>query len=159
MAEVVTVAEVQQWLEATKLHIGTVDDELHATAREIVFSRASRVYTVTTWVDVATTPSLIRKLVAMLIASYTYRRQYSEAIGTEDNNYADWLDRQVELILSGIVDSTIDLTDVATEASSASGPAYLPNASTGYTQVYDASGNPVGDQYSEDIKFRMGTRF
>lgn len=98
----VSVAEVQQWLEPTKLNLGLgpVDAELDATAFQVVASALQGRYDTSTWVDANTTPDLVRKILSMLVAGYTYNRQYSE---NEDvATYGNWLIRYATTVAQGI---------------------------------------------------------
>lgn len=154
----VTLADVQGWLESTKLTLASVDAALEASAAETVFSSASRVYDTSTWVDANTTPRLIRQVIAMYVAGWTYNRQYSED-SEESNWWGDYLLGEAEKLLSGIVDGTIDLLDVAGTVGNVSGPTFYPNDATASEQVYDGLGIPVGYSGDADIKFRTSTRF
>lgn len=154
-----SAGEVQQWLEKTKFTVVEVDEELEASAKDLVFSSAARLYDTALWVDEASTPSLIRKVMSMLVAAWTYEAALSEAT-TDTNQYAALLEQRAMLLLAGINEGTIDLVDVPGTVGASSGPAYWPTAETGSIQQYDAAGLPIGpDQYSEDIKFTMGMRF
>jgi hypothetical protein len=155
---ILTTEEIQQWLEKTKFRVQEVPVELEASARDVVFSSAARVYDTTTWVDEATTPSLIRKIMSMLVAAWTYEAALSEST-TDTNQYAALLEQRAMLLLSGVNEGTIDLSEVEGTVGASTGPAFWPTALTGSVQQYDAAGIPIGDAYSEDIKFTMGMRF
>jgi hypothetical protein len=45
------------------------------------------------------------------------------------------------------------------EIRSPSQPIFWPDDTTGSTQQFDAEGQPIGDQFDADTKFKMGTRF
>ena len=148
MPAIVTEQELQAWLEETKLDVPSVDEQLDATARDEVFGALSAVYDVTGWVSTETTPSLVRRIMAMLIASYLYRRQYSED-SDENPGYAVWLEGKAHALLVGVIDGSIDLTDVDEIPASASVPTFWPN------DVADI----VGSEEYSPARFRMGQVF
>ena len=154
---VVTAEEVQQWLDNTKMAVSTVDANLEATFKAKVYSRLASIYDTSTWVDVASTPTLIRQIISAYIAAWTYDRQYSEA-DPDGNAYARriarWADEQLENIAQG----ELDLTEVAGFVT-VTQPSYHPEDATGAGQQYDEAGYAVGDVYSGRAKFRMGDRF
>ena len=158
MADIVRLDEVQSWLESTKLRLSGLDNELVDTAKTSVFAQLSATFDISGWLDYTTTPDLVRKVIAMYVASWTYSRQYSEAIGTNLNNYSAWLENKANLLLSGILSGNYALEVVATGGDPGA-PAFWPNDTTGATQQFDAAGNSIGGQYSEDIKFTMGQIF
>lgn len=145
---IVTEPELQAWLEETKLDVPSVDEQLDATARDEVFGALSNVYDVTGWVDTATTPSLVRRIMAMLIAAYLYRRQYSED-SDENPGYAVWLEGKAMALLAGVMDGSIDLTDVDVDPSTTALPTFWPN---------DLA-NIVGTEEYSPAVFRMGQVF
>jgi hypothetical protein len=143
----VTLAEVQQWLESTKLTVAAFDVELEATAREIVFSRVAAVYTTSTWTNDTNTPALIRKVMAMLVAAWTYQRAYSEDLPLDKDNWGVKVESMAMSLLAGIVDGSIDLGTPAVIASTGQ-PVFWPHDTS-----VDADGNPVV------AKFAMGQVF
>jgi hypothetical protein len=158
MTDIVKLDEVQSWLESTKLRLSGLDYELTDTAKTMVFAKLAGTYDTTTWTDYTTTPTLVRKVIAMYVASWTYSRQYSEAVSMSQNDYALWLERKADQMLDGILTGGYTLEVEATGGNPGS-PGYWPNDTTGSTQPTDAAGNAIGGQYSEDIKFTMGQVF
>lgn len=140
---VVTLDDVQQWLERTKLTLTAYDPKFEETARTTAFGRLSAAYDVTGWSDAASTPLLVRHVIAMYVAAWTYNRAYSEVDGTSE--YATWLESKADALLEGIVSGRIDLAEVAGLSASAGGPSFYPNDTT----EFDGTGN--------EIKFKMGT--
>lgn len=125
MADFVSLAEIQQWLETTKLTLAAIDANLEATAKEIVFSAIGTVYDTTTWVDAASTPPLVRKIISMMIAGWTYERQYSEDIADEQRSWGARLVDMANSLLTGLADRSIDITGVVTTSSQE--PVFWPN--------------------------------
>lgn len=154
----VTQPEVQSWLEATKLTISTVDAELEATAAVTVFGALTHDYDTTTWTDSTTTPAIVRKVIAMFVAAWTYNRQYSED-APDGNAYANWLEAKANMLLQGLIAGTIDIIEVPGVPVSIGTPTFYPDDTTGAVAVYDALGNQVFPTGADDIKFRMGTVF
>jgi hypothetical protein len=159
MALVVTPAEVQAWLEETKLPLVEIDQGLHEAARVLVFSHLAEVYDTSGWTTSTNTPSLVRQVVAIYIAAWVYNRAYS-SVSIEGPTYGDKLIAMAESILVSIVNGNADLTDADSSIARSTSPEFVPNDSTGSSQQYDAAGNAIGpDEFSEDIKFTMGMRF
>lgn len=154
---VVTLQEVQQWLEKTKLELDVLSGSFEETARSMTFGEVAQQYTVTTWLDEVTTPTLIRKIVSMRIAGWTYKAAYSEDTG--QSPYGDWLLEQAANLVLSIVAGKIVLTDVIIGSTTSAPATFLPTNDTGRTQQYDALGHSVGLLDGEDIKFRMGSVF
>lgn len=108
----ITLAEVQAWLERTKLTLTSLDDSMEAQVASKVLARVASAYPtqVSSWVDYLTTPTLLRSIMAMQYAGWFYDRQYSE--NPEDNSYADRLRAEAESLLVGIIDGTVDVPEV-----------------------------------------------
>lgn len=136
----VTVEEVRALAERTKLKVETMDTELLVHVEEEVIDRLSAQIpadTIATWVDVATTPKLIRTIISRKYFAWFYFRQYSEDIGTNENTYANKLDASAEMLIAGILDGSIiipglavDLSTITfypTDASSAMDPKDVPS--------------------------------
>jgi hypothetical protein len=159
VAEHVTTGEINAWLDSSKLEVSSVDPELEAAVTPLVFSQLARVYDTTGWLNVASTPELVRKLIGMQMAAVLYRRAYSEQT-TETPSWPEYLEELMANTVIGIIAGTIDLVDVPGLEGEATGPTFVPNATTGSSQQYDAAGSSVGlSAYSEDIKFTMGRQF
>ena len=111
----VTIDDVQIWLEVTKHRIAP-DDQLpeESAASEVVLSRLAVRFDTTTWVDPASTPSLVRKIIAMLVASWRYNRVYSETDEDAGNPYANKLEQRANDLITAILEGSIALTDVGT---------------------------------------------
>lgn len=156
MAVVVTLPEVQQWLESTKMTLATVDTELAESARLMAFSDISSAYDTSTWVDSLTTPKLVRAVISMLVAAWEYQRAYSEEDGT---NYGDKLEARAMLLMQGIAAGTTELEELPGVGSSSGSPVFYPDDSTGYSEIYNANDVLIGLPGSEDIKFTMAAKY
>ncbi len=154
----VTLAEVQAWLEKTKLTIPQFDPQLEITASNVAIGTLADVYDVVGWVDEGSTPELVRNVIAMFIAAWTYNRQYSEE-APDGSGYAQWLEAKAYALLAAIKAGEIDLAEIPGVAASSGSISFLPNDATGSAEVYDGSGNLVGLAGSQDVKFRVSQRF
>jgi hypothetical protein len=154
----VTLAEVQQWLEQTKLQINQIDAEFEATATALVFGQLDRRYATAGWTDVSTTPELIRKIIAMLVSCWTYERQYSE-VSPEGSAYSRSLEDSAMQIVQSLMEGTMTIPGVLPLDEPLYAPLFEPNDSTALTQQFDQLGNPIGEPGDEDIKFTMARRF
>lgn len=155
---IVSLAEVQGWLEKTKLRIPQFDPQLEATASNIAVGTLAEVYDTTLWVNEAGTPALVRNVIAMLVAAWTYNKAYSEE-DPDGSGYAMWLEAKAMGILAGIKDGSIDLAEVPGVAASSASISFLPNDATGSSEVYDGRGTLIGLAGSEDRKFGMAQRW
>lgn len=154
---VIALADVQQWLEPTKLTLTELDSKLEASARAIAFSIVGEKYSTITWVDVATAPASIRACISLLVAGWIYQRQYSQ--NNETTKYGLNLERKAMRWLEDLAAGTLSLTGIPDELTSAQQVAFYPNDSSSAGESYDASGNKVGLAGGEDIQFRMSTRW
>ena len=143
---IVSEAQVQQWLESTKLTINDVDDELESTATSIVFSSLSQSFDTTTWIDENTTPKLVQQVISMLVAAWIYNRAYSED-GTTVSSYSKWLEDKAMALLAAIGSGTVDLPEV---------PGFVTSSSPSFYPM-DNSVDENGEL--EASKFRMKARF
>src|SRR5689334_17488282 len=107
----ITVEEAQAWADGTKLPLGAIDTDLEAQLAEEIIRRLDSGFDVTGWVDNTNTPTLVRVIIAKLYVAWLYDRQYSEDI-EQGNNYADRLKLNVEALMLGLLDGTIELPGV-----------------------------------------------
>jgi hypothetical protein len=157
----VDVTDVSQWLESTKLNITTLDTQFEATAFEVVASKLSVRYNTALWTSTANTPSLVKKIIGMMVAGYTYNRQYSE---NEDlDKYGFWLLNYADNLITGLATGVIDLVDtgqglVDTSRQPFSFPVFWPNDQS--TLAADAaSGGDPRDPLASPREFTMGQVF
>jgi len=110
----VSQPEIQQWLERTKLTIESPSEytDLETTAVTAVFSALKDQYAVDTWVSEVTTPDLVRKILSMLVASWIYRRSYTDqARQVGIKAYDDWLESLAYDLLGGLVSGSNSLEE------------------------------------------------
>jgi hypothetical protein len=122
----ITQTDAQAWAEGTKLSLGNLEGGLVSQIATQTLSRVAPAYDVSGWTDSSTTPSLIRSIMAMTYIAWIYNKTYSEDDG--GSPYASQLLAMADSLLEGIIDGTVDLTEVPTAATSAQGSAsFYPN--------------------------------
>lgn len=146
----ITVEEANAWADKVKLNFGNLDSELESAQAAQVLARVSQVYTVTGWVDSTTTPSLIRKIIAMMYTGWYFQRTYSE--DQDVSTYGVMLLRQAETLIDGVIDGSITLIDIDPIIDlQTSEPVFYPNDNSSALQ-------PTQDDPSlGPPKFTMGT--
>lgn len=146
----ITPKEAQAWGEKTKLDFSTLDIDLLETLETEVLARVGLAYTTTTWVDPTTTPRLIRVIIAKMYVSWFYDRQYSEN-QDNGNDYAKLIRDNAEMLISGLVDGTIELPGVI--ATTTQTPTFYPNDASSALEA------TTDDPSLGPAKFSMGMRF
>lgn len=146
----VTIQDVQNWLERSKLTLDSDDDLLEEThARSIVLSKLATRFDTSTWVDSDSTPKLVRTIISMLVAAYRYNAVYTEVPNPETETYGDKLEQRAMDLLQQVVDGGLVLEE-ATD-----GPAV-----TGTLSFYPTDASTARDDEDDaGIKFTMGMRF
>jgi hypothetical protein len=122
----ITLAEAQAWLEQTKLKLPSLDADLESTVSVTTLAQIGTAFPVDLplWVDVASTPQIIRKVIAMRYAGWAYDRQYSE--DASENAYAIRLLAAADVIAEGIVTGSIAVVEVP-PGDSIEDPIFFPN--------------------------------
>jgi hypothetical protein len=145
----ITAAETNAWADKYKLDLTTLDGELEDSLATQVIVRLSQVYDTSSWVDTTTTPSLVRKIIAMKYVGWYFQRTYSE--DEEANNYGLMLIGQADNLIEGIVSGAYPLPGTTTVDGIAVGtPVFYPNdASSALTPT--ASDRSLGP-----ARFSMG---
>lgn len=143
---VISLEQVQAWLSKTKLHISQVDPQFESTATNMILGSLTELYDISTWIDEASTPALVRDSIAMLVAAWTYQRTYSED-DPDGSAYAKWLEANAYKLRDGIKLGIIDLQEVPGLAVSTGAASFWPDDST-------ETINP-----DDGVKFTMGSRF
>lgn len=131
-----------------------VDTELAETARLIALARLASVYDTTTWVDVATTPKLVRAIISMFVSAWEYQRAYGEE---EDSSYGRRRERQAYDLLDNIVSGELALEEYPGAIDSMGSPSFYPSDESNAAEVYTATGEYVGA--NDDVKFRMSGNY
>jgi hypothetical protein len=126
----IQLAEAQSFLEGTKIALNALDPILELEMSNYALGQLAATYDdptfgVPTWVDSTTTPELVRLAIAMLYAGWYYDRQYSEMVAAEGPSYGLILREQAELLLAGIITSSIMLVELLPNMP-ATAPVYYP---------------------------------
>jgi hypothetical protein len=146
----ITLAQAQGWAELTKLELPALDLALLNQLESEILARLGSAVAISTWIDDTTTPELVQTIIAKTYVSWAYNRQYSEN-QSESNDYANLLLQNAEMLITGIVEGTIEIPNVPGIGSGT--PAFYPN---------DASSamEPTADDMSlGPAKFSMGKVF
>jgi hypothetical protein len=142
---VVSLAQVQSWLEPTKLTLTALPVDLTANARNLVFTSLQGVYVTTDWDTDC--PETIQTIISMYVAGWTYLSAYSQETLTT-NPWGDRLLSMAGAFLQSLVDGTVTLSDgVLITLQIQSGPEYYPTDNTAVTDTGQA------------VKFTMGMVF
>ncbi len=149
----ITVADVQVWLEPSKLRLDS-DDSLaeEIPASEEVLSKLATRFDTSLWLDENDTPALVRQIIALKVACFRYNSIYSES-DDAGNPYADKLCSMADNLIMGIIDGTINLIDEPLQGPSVEGTlAFFPTDATGANDA-----DPFGPE--EGARFEIGRVF
>lgn len=136
---VIEVADIQQWLENTKLDVSSIDAALEITCQEEVYGRLATKYDVTSWVDVNTTPELVKIIVSMLYAGRLWNRTFQSS-SSKAGGYGDKLIARADMLLQGVMEGLYDIVDTMGETASPTseeGPSFFPDDSATELAVTD----------------------
>ncbi len=147
----ITPDDAQGWAEGTKLNLSTLDASLLNQIETEVLGRLSSAYDTTLWVDELTTPDLAKVIISKMYVAWFYDRTYSENQDS-GNDYAAMLRTNAEMLISGLLDGTIEIP-IVPQVGSGLGASYYPNdASSAMEPTFaDPSLGPA--------KFSMGKVF
>jgi hypothetical protein len=137
----ILLTEAAAWGEKTKLAtvLATLDTDLLTQVENEVLGRLASVADTSSWVDSATTPGLVKTILAKLYVAWVIDRQYSE---DEDlNAYATLLRAGAQTLLDDIISSEVDI------------PGAIVNGD-GLPSVYPTDTDPLAGPY-----FRMDAIF
>lgn len=145
----IDVDDVQPWLSDSLIRLDS-NDELpeEPIQSELVKSRLSACQLdTTTWIDAASTPDVVKIIVAMLVAAQRYNAVYSE---TEDDGetYGDKLEARAQLLMDGICAGSVELIGVDSPATTGTGSiSFYPDDLVGLVNTEEA------------VRFTMGKVF
>jgi hypothetical protein len=129
------------------------------TFADMVFARLGQAYDTTGWLSTPTTPALVRRIIAMLIAANRYNKKHAED-DDAGNRYAYKLENRAWELVNLILNDQAVLYDATLlEIAELNDPKFWPDDTTGVVAIYDALGRFFSEAGSEDIKFRMGASF
>lgn len=149
----ITLDEVNAWAESTKLDFsaGELDEALERHVSTQIISRLRGTFDVSTWVDDATTPKLVRTLISMLYMAWYYDKHYSD--DAEANAYAQLLRETVEANILGLLSGDIILEEFPDANIGVGTPSFFPtdaSSSRPSSSMFPSDGPPV---------FTMGSVF
>lgn len=148
----ITIDEVNAWIQDTKLVQSSVDVDLESQVVVLIFARLYNSFNVASWVDVTTTPKLIRTILSMHYTAWLYDRAYSDD-ADEVSNYATLLRRMADDNIAGLIAGNIVLEEEPTELIGTSSPSFFPND-------LSSANEPTVDNPSDGPPvFMMGTVF
>lgn len=146
----ITATDAQGWGEPTKLDLSTLNTSLLSQLETEILTRLSSVYDTSTWTDNTNTPAIVKVVIAKTYVAWLYDRAYSEN-QDEGNDYAALLKLNAEMLMSGLIDGTIDIPEQPPGVTR--GPVYYPNdASSAFEPTSD-------DSSLGPAKFSMGKVF
>jgi hypothetical protein len=133
----IDVVEAQSWAEQSKLSIASIDGGLEDSIATQVLAKIAAAYDTTAWTTSTSTPSLVRKVIAMQYVSWQISRAYAADDG--ENDYALRLLGMSESLIEGIISGAIPLTDLPSDqtAFSATAAFYPSDASSAMEPTAD----------------------
>jgi hypothetical protein len=147
----ITPNDAQGWAESTKLVVSSLDASLLEQIESEIIARLNSIYNTTAWTTPNTTPRVVKTIIAKTYVAWFYDRQYSEN-QEQGNDYAAMLRQNAEMLMSGLIDGTIDIPG-ETPQGAGSGPSFYPNdASSAMEPTFD-------DPSLGPAKFSMGKMF
>lgn len=149
----ITIQDAAGWVRTSKFTIADLNVDLLDQIEEEVLSRLASTFDVSTWTTPSTTPRLVRTIIAKSYVLTEYQKAYSE---DEDSlpAYARALYNNAEMLIEGLNDGTITLSD-ATPADAGSGqPSFYPTDASSALCPGDMGDNSLGD-----ASFSMGKVF
>lgn len=146
-----TPAEANAWLEPTKLTLTAIEAELDTQISVQILNRLSPVFNISTWVNNASTPRLVRSIMAMYYVAWVYDRTYAD--DGESNDYAKLLRSTADANISGLLSGSIILPEDPSANTDNSAPSFFPNDASSALEptVEEPSNGPPA--------FMMGTVF
>jgi hypothetical protein len=147
----VTLGQCQAWAEKSKLTLTSLDEELLDQIETEVLAQIGVTYNTSTWIDTLTTPKLVQIAISKKYVVWVYERQYSENVPEGGSAYAQRLDANAEMLITGIVDGTIELPGL--ELGTGGQPSFYPNDSSSALEP------TVDDRSLGPAKFSMGQVF
>lgn len=122
----IAVADVQQWLETTKMTVASLDAELEASAFALVSAALEGRYTTSAWTNEATTPQLVQTIMSQLVAGWMYNRQYSEE-SADGSSWGTFLLNYARRLVDSVANGNYELPDVVgSERADFTYPAFWP---------------------------------
>lgn len=110
----ITVAQVNAWLDPTKASISSLSDDITNNVEKITLGKLATRFDTSGWTTALATPDLVQTIIAMHYASVVYSRAYSEdVLGDADATYGRILKEDAEKLCEGILNGYVELTDLS----------------------------------------------
>jgi hypothetical protein len=151
MAAHIGIDDANAWLEPTKLTLSDIDPNLEGQVSAQIFGRLLASFDTSTWLTSATTPQIVRTVIAMYYVAWTYDKFYSD--DAESNAYASLLRQNADLIIAGLLAGTIELVELPTANDEIGSPVFFPN------DVSSAACPTADNPSAGGPSFTMGTVF
>lgn len=158
MSAHINVSDAQVWAENTKLPITSIDASLEQQVSTEVLGRLTQTYGayVPGWVDVTTTPEIVKQVIAMYYVGWLYDRSYSEVVTNESQvSYGATLRNWASMLLADIIRGAVSIVEISPNQPAVA-PTFYPNdvSSTKEAQLANWCDTSLGPE-----KFSMGKRF
>jgi hypothetical protein len=156
----ISLSDAQAWLETTKANLTSLDSSLEQQVTTEILAKladtlSDPTFGTPTWVDRNTTPEIVRQVIAMYYAGWFYDRQYSEVLASEGNSYGLLLRTQADLIIAGIISSSILITEILPNLPQTA-PVFYPTDASSTLDAQMANSNPddksIGPSYFQSQK-------
>lgn len=142
--------DAKAWAEPTKLLITELDGDLVSQIEEEVILRIAVAYDVSGWTNESNTPKIVKVAIAKLYVAVLWERQYSENIVEGAPDYATRLRANAEMIITGLMDGTIEIPGLDTTSGQ---PSFYP------TDTSSAMEPTFEDPSLGPARFSMGMPF
>jgi hypothetical protein len=121
----ISLQEAQAWATSDKLTVSALDANLEDGIAVTVLSKLAVVYATSSWTNSSTTPSIVRKIIAMEYIATYINRAYSNDESL--NEYAAWLFGLAESLILGLTAGTLSIDpDAPIPPVDTSLPTYYP---------------------------------
>lgn len=162
MTALFSVNEAKAFLESTKLDLTSIEDSLADQMALQVLPKLATVYDTSAWIDTASTPALVRSLIAMLYVAEVYDRTYSDNSDDTTSNYAFLLRRTVQANIAGLLNGSIVLPEFPDVSTGIDTPLFFPTDASSLANKgagCEGSLGTLDDPANTDASFSMGLTF
>lgn len=125
--------DAHAWAEQYKLPVSSIDTPLEEAVATTVLAKLAVVFVTSAWISPATTPLIVRKIVAMEYISVLIQRAY--AADELLNEYASWLYGNAESLIEGLIAGSLSIDpDNVVVPVDPSSPLYYPTDASSFQQ-------------------------
>ena len=110
---ILTSALVNAWTDKDRLNLTALDSNLESQIASQVIAQASQAFDTSTWVSEATTPTLIKSVMAMMYAGRIYQNRNIDSVD-DLTFYGSKLIQDANTLLENIISGLIVLKDAST---------------------------------------------